>query len=83
MVDGKRYHHIIHPETLMPAEGFVSVSVVCNDSGLADALSTALFCLPRQEGLALVESVADAQAMWVGQDGEVFTSSGWDRFVKE
>ncbi len=79
-VDGKPYHHIIHPDTLMPAEGYLSVSVVCSHSGLGDALSTALFCLPQQEGLTLMESIDEAEAMWVTEDGKKMFSSGWDQY---
>lgn len=82
-VDGQRYHHIIHPDTLMPATGFESVSVICRDSALGDALSTALFCLPIEQGLALVESLADTEAMWVSQDGTKTVSSGWSSYVKK
>lgn len=82
-VDGVAYHHIIHPDTLMPAEGYVSVSVVCGDSGLGDALSTALFCLPQQEGLALVESIGGAEALWVTEDGTQTVSSGWNQYLKK
>ncbi len=82
IVDGKRYHHIIHPDTWMPAEGYVSVSVVCDDSALGDALSTALFCLPLEDGLALVESIPDVDAMWVADNGIKTTSSGWAEYVK-
>lgn len=81
-VDGKPYHHIIHPDTLMPAEGYVSVSVVCGDSGLGDALSTALFCMPQAEGLALIESIDGAEALWVTEDGIKSESSGWSRYTK-
>lgn len=81
-VDGKKYHHIIHPDTLMPAEGYVSVSVICNDSGMGDALSTALFCMTVEEGLSLVESIPDAEALWVDENGEKTVSSGWNYFVK-
>ena len=83
IVDGKRYHHIIHPNTLMPAEGYVSVSVVCNDSGLGDALSTALFCLSNEKGLALVESMPNVEAMWVSEDGSQTVSSGWNKYIKK
>ncbi len=83
VVDGKRYHHIIHPETLMPAENFASVSVVCMDSGLGDALSTALFCLPLDSGLELVESMSEVEAMWVDESGNKTTSSGFEKYVKE
>ena len=82
-VDGKRYHHIIDPDTLMPSEGFLSVSIVCQDSGLGDALSTALFCLSKEEGLALIESIPDAEAMWVTESGERSYSSGFRNYVKK
>lgn len=81
-VDGKPYHHIIHPDTLMPAEGYLSVSIVCKDSGLGDALSTALFCLTQKEGAALIEKISDAEAMWVTEDGNKTFSSGWKKFEK-
>ena len=81
-VDGKPYHHIIDPDTLMPSEGFVSVSVICGDSGLGDALSTALFCMTQEDGLALVESISDAESMWVRDDGTKITSSGWNKYLK-
>ncbi|MBO7149165.1 MAG: FAD:protein FMN transferase [Clostridia bacterium] len=83
IVDGKRYHHIIHPDTQMPAEGFTSVSVVCKDSGLGDALSTALFCLPLDKGIELIESMPGVEAMWVDEQGEKTVSSGFSDYVKE
>lgn len=83
IVDGKKYHHIIHPDTLMPAEGFLSVSVVTSDSGFADALSTALFCMSLSDGQALIDSIDATEAMWVSEDGEITVSSGWDAYVKK
>ena len=83
LVNGKRFHHIIDSETLMPAEGFLSVSVVCKHSGQGDALSTALFCMPFEEGLALVESLPDAEAFWVLPDGTQKQSSGFAGYVTQ
>lgn len=74
-VDGKRYHHIIDPDTLMPGTNFKSVSVLSDNSGFADALSTALFTMSYEEGLALIEKNDDAEAMWVLPDGEQRYSS--------
>ena len=82
-VDGKPYHHIIHPDTLMPAEGYRSVSVVCNDSGLGDSLSTALFCLSPEQGKQLVESMEGVEAMWVTEDGAQTVSNGWAHYEKQ
>ena len=77
VVDGKRYHHIIDPETLMPSEGFLSVSILCESSAMGDALSTALFCMDLESGKALIESIEGAEAMWVLQDGTTERTSGF------
>ena len=75
--EGKRYNHIIDPETLFPSERYVSVTVVTRDSGLADALSTGLFNMPLEEGLALVESLEWTEALWYLTDGSVAASDGF------
>ena len=82
-VKGKNYHHIIDPETLMPSEYFWSVSVLCNDSGVADALSTALFSMPLSEGEKLIESLNDTEAMWVSLDGKKTFSKGFKDFLTD
>ncbi len=81
MVDGEIYHHIIDPATLYPSEYWSSVTVICEDSGLADALSTALFLLPYEEGLALAEKCG-AQALWVDQAGERFYTPGFADYIR-
>ena len=80
-VDGKQYHHIIDPGTLMPAAYWRSVSVVCADSGLADALSTALFLLPLEEGMALAERCG-AQALWIHSSGEEYMTPGFREMIR-
>lgn len=82
-VDGKAYHHIIDPETLMPAENYLSVSIISNHSGLGDGLSTALFCMPLEKGLKLIDSLENTEAMWVTKDGKTTCSSGWKNFEKQ
>ena len=82
-VDGKRYHHIIDPATLMPAEGFVSVSVLTKDSAQGDALSTALFCMSYEQGSSLVKSLDGVEAQWVFADGTRRNSSGWAKYTVE
>lgn len=68
-LDGRRYHHIIDGETLMPEERYLSVTVITGDSGYADAMSTALFNMDIDEGLRFVEAQDDLEAMWVLADG--------------
>lgn len=76
-VDGVRYHHIVKPDTLMPWNEYDSVSILCADSGLADALSTALFNMKQQDGQALVESLDGVEAMWLYPDGTEAYSPGF------
>lgn len=81
MADGKMYHHIIDPETLYPCEYWSSVTIVCPDSGLADALSTALFLLPREEGQQLLDTLG-AEAMWVDREGKITYSPGFEQLIR-
>ena len=81
VVDGKLYHHIIDPDTLYPSEYWRSVTIVCEDSGLADALSTALFLLPREEGQRLLDACG-ALAMWVDGEGNLFHSPGFEELIR-
>ena len=81
-VNGKRYHHIIDKDTLMPSEYFSSITVIAEDSGLADALSTALFSMSYEEGLSLLESLdSEAEAFWIEKDGTKKKSAGLDKYI--
>ncbi|MBR2447954.1 MAG: FAD:protein FMN transferase [Clostridia bacterium] len=80
-VDGKNYHHIIDSQTLQPAEYFTSVSILCEDSGLADGLSTLLFCLPYEEGKQIVENTPGVHAMWLTTKGEKLYSKDFKNYI--
>lgn len=77
IVDGKRYHHIIDPATLMPADRYKSVTVIHTSSAVADMLSTALFILPYEDGVSLAEQY-NAQAMWVNNDNSISVTDEYD-----
>ena len=81
LVDGEFYHHIIDPDTLYPGKLWRAVTVVCPDSGLADALSTALFLLPLEEGQRLLDA-CESYAMWVDASGEMFYSEGFEELIR-
>ena len=77
-LDGVRYHHLLDPATGYPVRnGLDSVTILCDDGGLADALSTACFVLGETDGLALVESLDGVEAAFLRDDGTLTVSSGW------
>lgn len=81
-VDGENYCHIIDPDTLMPAKHMRAVTVLCESSGLADYLSTALFLLPIEEATAFVESLPGVEALFCAMDGTVTMTEGMAKVTR-
>ena len=74
--DGVRYHHILDPATGQPARGCRSVTIVARQATVADGLSTGVFILGPERGMALVERLPDVEAVIVTADNRVLISSG-------
>lgn len=76
-LDGKRYHHILNPQTGYPEENSImSVSIITKDSIDADALSTTIFLLGLEEGMQMIETLPSTEAIFITSDKKVYTSSG-------
>ncbi|MCX8043744.1 MAG: FAD:protein FMN transferase [Desulfobacterota bacterium] len=75
--EGKRRGHIIDPRSGMPVERMQSVSVIARSGVESDALSTALFVLGPEKGIALIEKLPDASALLITQQGEIVMSRKW------
>lgn len=75
-VEGVRYHHIINPKSGRPVAGVRSVTVVAADSTTADALSTSVFVVGVEKGLALIESLPGVEGLIVDAEGRMRYSSG-------
>lgn len=73
--DGVRYSHIIDPNTKYPANYMQSVTVISDDSALADALSTTLFLMPIDEGQLFIKDY-EVDAIWFANDGTIYKTSG-------
>ena len=74
--DGQRYHHLLDPATGRPASGCRSVTIVSNTATLADGLSTGVFILGPEKGLALIERLPDVEGVIVTAANDVLVSSG-------
>ena len=76
--DGQRYHHVLDPFTGFPADQDLLAVTILSDSSLwGDALSTACLLLGVEKGMALVDAIPEAEALFVRTDGTIVTSSGF------
>lgn len=73
---GRTYHHIIDPRTGYPSQGCMSATVTAPDAAFADSIATAMCVLGPEQGLELIEKLPRVEALLVGMDGEVHSSSG-------
>lgn len=76
-VDDVLYHHILDTSTGYPyANGLSGVTIITADSVDGDGLSTTCFALGLDEGMDLIESLPDTEAIFLSEDGTITTSSG-------
>jgi thiamine biosynthesis lipoprotein len=72
--DGERIHHIINPGTGRSAGELASTTVIAERGVDADALSTSLFVMGIEAGMALANELEDVSAIMIGLDGRVHYS---------
>ncbi|MFD1468951.1 FAD:protein FMN transferase, partial [Hymenobacter caeli] len=75
-VGGVYYGHIINPHTGYPATGLRSVTIICPDVELADALDDAVFVLGPVDGLALINRLKGVDATVITDAGQTLVSKG-------
>lgn len=73
---GVRYHHIIDPKTGDSARLVRSATVIAPTAVESDALSTAVFVMGAERGLAMIERMRDVDAVVVLPNGQVRYSYG-------
>lgn len=76
MEDGRRYHHLLDPDLGEPARGCRSVTIVTGSALLADALSTGVFVMGPEKGMALIERLEGVEGVIVTDKNAVLVSSG-------
>lgn len=72
--NGKRFAHIMDPATGRPVEGLTSVTVISEESFLADALATAIMVKGRREGIAMLRRFPGARGVLVERDGTIWVA---------
>jgi thiamine biosynthesis lipoprotein len=76
LAGGRRYHHIIDPDSGEPAGGCRSVTLVTKRAVLADAIAKGVFILGPERGMALIERLPDVEGVIVSSRNDVLVSSG-------
>ena len=74
--DGVRHHHIISPKTGDSVHELRSVSILTKESTTADALSTTVFILGLKEGMKLIASLPNTEAIIIDNKGKINYSNG-------
>ena len=72
--EGKRYHHIFNPKNGFPPEGCQSVTILCKNGMMADALATAVFVLGPEKGYSLCQKLDGVECMIVDKEGKKILS---------
>ncbi|MBI4379567.1 MAG: FAD:protein FMN transferase, partial [Nitrospinae bacterium] len=78
---GKRYHHILNPATGLPVEGVQNVTILAPLAIDADAISTAVFVMGKERGMALIEKLKDVEGIIIDSHGVVTYSSGIKNYI--
>lgn len=72
-LDGIRYHHILDTETGYPySNGLLGVSIISPKSVDGDALSTACFALGLEEGIELINSLENIEAIFITEEYKLY-----------
>lgn len=72
MYKGKKYHHIISPFEFIPKDYYHTLTLIGEDAGLLDALSTAVFNMPLDDAKALLDKY-DVSGVFYMNDGQIET----------
>ncbi len=78
--EGQIYHHIINPNTLYPSNYMKSVTIISNDSALADILSTTLFLMPIEKGKEYLKKFNNVEAIWYDNNNNIIKTEGFSKY---
>lgn len=74
------YHHILDTATGYPCDNeLAGVTILSASSVEGDALSTTCYLLGLDDGITLIESLADVEALFITRDGALYSTSGFPK----
>ncbi|HVW59634.1 MAG TPA: FAD:protein FMN transferase [Puia sp.] len=74
LIDGKKYSHTIHPRTGLPVSGIKSVTILCPNAEIADAMATPVMIMGISAGLDMINQMKDIEAILIDDNDNIYTS---------
>ncbi len=74
MIGDKKYSHTIDPKTGLPVAGIKSVTIICPNAEIADAMATPVMILGIKVGLNLVNQMKKLACIIIDDDNKIYTS---------
>jgi thiamine biosynthesis lipoprotein len=74
LVDGQKYSHTINPKTGLPIRGIKSVTIICRNAEIADAMATPVMIMGIVPGLTMINQMKDIEAILVDDQDMIYTS---------
>lgn len=74
IIDGKRYSHTIDPRTGLPVTGIKSVTILCPNAEIADAMATPVMIMGIRAGLDMINQMHHIEAILIDDEDKVHTS---------
>ena len=74
VIDGKKYSHTIDPKTGLPVTGIKSVTIICPNAEIADAMATPVMIMGIKAGIDMVNQIKGLACILIDENNRIHTS---------
>ncbi|MDV3694616.1 thiamine biosynthesis protein ApbE [Elizabethkingia anophelis] len=73
-IGGKKYSHTINPKTGMPVTGIKSVTIICPNAEIADALATPVTIMGIEKGIGMINQIQQMECIIIDDENHIYSS---------
>ena len=73
-IGGKKYSHTINPKTGMPVSGIKSVTIICPNAEIADALATPVTIMGIEKGIGMIDQIQQVECIIIDDENHIYSS---------
>ena len=74
LIDGKKYSHTIDPKTGLPVRGIKSVTIICPNAEIADAMATPVMIMGIKTGLDMLNQIKGIAGIVIDDNDKIYTT---------